>query len=143
MAPTNKQDICKQLALLCKQRVDNKNITVAPQNDALALEGIVKDEQILNKSTEISSIECFSQGSNVKDSREDIKQSVSLQSLSTDHSQKVAMKKMFPYDVTDGKFKTSEIKECKEVYCNLTFYQFFHKNPYLFKKDNIVVVVSF
>ena len=88
----------------------------------------MKDEQILNKGTEISNIECFSQGLNLKDSKKDIKQSISHQSLSTDHSQKVAMKKMFPYDVTNGKFKTSDVKECKDVYCDLKFYEFFHKN---------------
>lgn len=87
----------------------------------------MKDEQILNKRTEISNIECFSQGLNLKDSKKDIKQSISNQSQSTDHSQKVAMKKMFPYDVTKGKFKTSDVKECKDVYCDLKFDEFFHK----------------
>jgi len=132
VAATNKQDICKQLALLCKQRVDNKNMPTSSQNEALAHEGNVIDEQVFNKSTEISNIESFSQGLNVKDSKKDIKQSISLQSLSTDHSQKVAMKKMFPYDVTNGKFKPSDVKECKEINCNLKFYEFFHKNSYLF-----------
>ena len=88
----------------------------------------MKDEQILNKGTEISDIECFSLVLNLKDSKKDIKQSISHQSLSTDHSQKVAMKKMFPYDVTNGKFKTSDVKECKDVYCDLKFYEFLHKN---------------